>query len=102
MSTNPLLNALGASGYIVLVAAVFTFISQTQRNQSDTFLSPIIFMSLLTLSAAVMAFLFFYQPVQLLISGKKQQALDVCVKTIAIFAGLTLLALILLLVGVGR
>ncbi len=100
MSKNPIINALSASGYIILVVSVITFISQTQKNKPDTFLAPIIFLSLLTLSVTVMACLFFYQPLQLFISEKKKEAVDLFVKTVAIFAGLTLIALALLLTGV--
>lgn len=100
MSKNPIINALAASGYIIFVVSVITFISQAQENKPDTFLAPIIFLSLLTLSVTVMAYLFFYQPLQLFISGKKKVAVDLFVKTVAIFAGLTLLALVILLSGI--
>jgi len=100
MSKNPIINALAASGYIILVVSVITFISQTQENKPDNFLAPIIFLSLLTLSVTVMAYLFFYQPLQLFISGKKKAAVDLFVKTVAVFAGFTLLALAILLSGI--
>lgn len=99
MTRNPIVNAFGASGYIILVAAVMSFVSQTQRNKPDTFFAPIIFLSLLTLSVTVMAFLFFYQPLQLLIAGKKKEVLNLFVKTVGIFAALTVGALVLLLSG---
>lgn len=99
MSKNPLINALGASGYIVLVVTIMTFVSQTQKNKPDTFFAPITFLSLLTLSVVVMTYLFFYQPLQLFIEGKKKQAVNLFVQTVGIFAALTVVVLILLFSG---
>lgn len=100
MSKNPLINALSASGYIILVVTVVTFGTQPLRNKPDTFFAPIIFLSVLTLSVTVMAFLFFYQPLQLFIDGKKKEAIDLFVKTVGIFAAITSAAVALLLLGV--
>lgn len=100
MSKNPLINALSASGYILLVVAVMTFVSETQGNKPDTLLAPIVFLSLLTLSVAVMAYLFFYQPLQLFISGKKKEGVNLFVKTVAMFAGVTTLFFVLLFSGI--
>jgi hypothetical protein len=100
MSKNPLINALGASSYILLVVTLINFVSQTQKNQPDTIFAPIAFLSLLTLSAAVMSFLFFYQPLLLFIDGKKKAAVDLFLKTIAIFASFTALAWTLLISGI--
>lgn len=99
MSKNPIINAVSASGYIVLVVGVMSFVSQTQRNKPDTFFAPITLLSLLTLSVAVMAFLFFYQPLQLFIEGKKKEAVSLFVKTVGIFAAFTAVLLILLFSG---
>lgn len=73
-----------------------TFVTQPLKNKPDTFFAPIVMLSLLTLSVAVMAFLFFYQPLNLLIDGKKKEAVNLFVKTVGIFAALTAVALILL------
>ncbi len=83
----------------MLVVSVMTFVTQPLRHKPDTFFAPIIFLSVLTLSVAVMAFLFFYQPLQLFIDGKKKEAVDLFVKTVGIFAGITVMALILLFSG---
>jgi len=58
MSKNPIINALGASAYIVLVVGVMTFTTSPLRNKPDTFLAPVTALSVLTLSVAVMAYLF--------------------------------------------
>jgi len=96
MSRNPFLNALSAAAYIILVVAVMTFVTAPLRNKPDTFFAPIMVLSVLTLSVAVMAFLFFYQPLMLFIENKKKEAVNLFVKTVAIFAGFTALGLILL------
>jgi hypothetical protein len=99
MTKNPLLNAIAASGYIALVVTLMNFISTTQKNKPDTFLAPILFLSLLTLSVTTMAFLFFYQPLQLFIEGKKKQAIKFFVQTVTFFAGITVVILALLFSG---
>jgi len=99
MTKNPIINALGASTYIVVVVALMSWISQSQGNKPDTFIAPIFMLSMLTLSVAVMAVLFFYQPLQLFIEGKKKEAVNLLVKTIGVFALLTAVVLILLSSG---
>lgn len=99
MSKNPIINALGASIYIVLVVTVMTLVSQPLKNKPDTFGAPIIMLSVLTLSVAVMAYLFFYQPFLLFIEGKKKEAVNLFIKTVGVFGVLTAVALILLSSG---
>lgn len=99
MSKNPIINALSASAYIILGVTVMTFVTQPLKNKPDTFFAPVVFLSLLTLSVAVMAYLFFYQPLVLLIDGKKKEAVNLFVKTVGIFAAITGVALILLFSG---
>lgn len=99
MTKSPFVNAFCALGYIILGVTVMTFVSQPLKDKPDTFFAPIVFLSLLTLSVAVMAFLFFYQPLQLLIDGKKKDAVDLFIKTVGIFAVLTVVALALLFLG---
>lgn len=96
MTKNPLINALCASGYIVLIITVMTFVTKPLQNKPDTFFAPVVALSLLTLSVAVMAFLFFYQPLMLFIDGKKKEAINFFVKTVGIFALITIVAVILL------
>ncbi|KKT62266.1 MAG: hypothetical protein UW88_C0001G0123 [Candidatus Collierbacteria bacterium GW2011_GWD2_45_10] len=75
------------------------FATQPLKNKPDTFFAPIVFLSLLTLSVAVMAFLFFYQPLMLFLEGKKKEAVNLFLKTVGIFATITIVALILLFTG---
>ena len=99
MTKKPLINALGASAYIILGVTIMNLVTQPLRDKPDTFFAPVVFLSLLTLSVAVMAFLFFYQPVMLFIEGKKKEAVNFFVKTVGIFAILTAIYLVLLYSG---
>ena len=100
MTKNPLINALCASAYILLVVSIMTFVTSPLRNKPDTFGAPIAVLSVLTLSVAVMAYLFFYQPLLLFIEGKKKDAVNLFVKTTEIFAAITNIALVLLYSGI--
>ena len=99
MSKNPIINAFGALTYIIFVVTTLTFATQPLKNKPDTFFAPIVFLSVLTLSVVVMAFMFFYQPLLLFVDGKKKEAINLFVKTVAIFAAMTVVALILLFIG---
>ncbi len=99
MSKNPFVNALSASAYIFLVVSAMNFVTQPLRDKPDTFFAPIAVLFVLTLSVAVMAFLFFYQPLQLFIGGKKKEAVNLFTKTVGIFAAITAIVLILLFSG---
>ena len=99
MSKNPIINALSAAGYIGLVVSVINLISLTHRNKPDTAFAPVVFLSLLTISVTVMDFLFFYQPLQLFIEGKKKEAVNLFVQTVGVFAAITAVVLILLFSG---
>ena len=99
MSKNPLINALSASAYIILVVSVMTFVTQPLRNKPDTFFAPVTMLFVLTLSVSVMAYLFFYQPLLLFIEGKKMEAVDLFIKTVGIFAAITGVILVLLFSG---
>lgn len=99
MTKNPLINALSASAYIFLVVLVMNIVTAPLRHKPDTMFAPIAVLFVLTLSVAMMAFLFFYQPLQLFIEGKKKVALDLFVKTVSYFAAITSLVLVLLFTG---
>lgn len=53
----------------------------------------------LTLSVAVMAYIFFYQSILFFIEGKKKEAVDLFAKTVGIFAAFTVVVLVLLFSG---
>jgi hypothetical protein len=100
MSKNPIINALGASVYIIFIVSVMNFVTQPLRNKPDTFFAPVAVLFMLTLSVSVMAYLFFYQPVILFIEGKKKEAVNLFMKTVGIFSVFTIVVLILLSLGV--
>lgn len=95
MTRNPLLNAIAAIVYIVLVACTIYFGPKIVKAP-DSVLIPIAFLSLFVLSAAVMGLIFFMQPVQFYIDGEKQKGIALLVQTVVAFAGFTLLSLLLL------
>lgn len=99
MTKNPFINALTASSYITLVA-LFMFYGSKLFGPKDTILTPIAIISLFTLSAAMMGYLFVYQPLQLLLDGHKKQGINLFLQTVGVFAGITLVVFILLFFGV--
>ena len=79
---------MSAFVYIVLVAGVMTW-GGSVAPKPDTFLAPVAGISLFTLSAAVMGYIFCYQPIQLYFSDKKKEAVDLFLKTIMAFGVIT-------------
>jgi hypothetical protein len=65
-------------------------------------MTPLVVISLFTISAAVMGYLFCYQPFVLYAEGKKTAAIHFFFHTTAIFALCTLLSLALLISGFFR
>lgn len=89
MTTNPVYNALFAAAYITAVAHVMFYGSHL--GGEETVLIPVAILSLFVLSAAVMACLFFYQPLLLVLDGKRQEAVSLVVRTILSFGAITAL-----------
>jgi hypothetical protein len=56
---------------------------------------PIILLSLLTLSVAVMAYVFGYQPLILLLDNKRKEAISLFLKTVAIFGVITFILILI-------
>ena len=100
MSKNPIVNALSAFAYIGLVVTLINVVSHTQRNKPDTAFAPVAILSLLVLSASIMAYLFFYQPLLLLIDGKKKAAVSLFMQTAGVFAVFTAAVWVFLLIGI--
>jgi len=98
MSHHPVYNALLALAYIGSVVALVFFGPSLVGDQNDNIFMPIAMLSLLVLSVAVMAYLFFYRPVILLLDGEREKAVTLFLQTIGIFAGATLLIFLLSLV----
>jgi len=101
VTKNPFINALAATLYITVVATI-PFFGKQLFGDGKSFLIPIAMLSLFTLSAAVMGYLFLYQPLLLILDGHKKDAVKLFLQTIATFAGITLVLFILLHFGVFR
>lgn len=95
MKPHPLLNALAALAYIGIVVSFLRYIESIRHDTPDTIFDGIGFLSLFTFSASVMAYLFFYQPVALLIEGKRPEATVYLLKTLGFFGLMTIVALTL-------
>ncbi len=90
MTKNPFFNAVFALFYIVGVVGLLSFGEHFAKETEDNMLIPIGMISLLVLSVASMAYLFFYQPIILLIDNQKKEAVTLFFKTIAFFGCFTL------------
>ena len=88
MTKIPLVNAILAILYIVLVSLVLYY-GTVLKVGNKSLIAPIALISLFTFSAATMGYLFLYQPFVLYFDGKKQLALDLFLRTLLIFGGIT-------------
>jgi len=100
MTRNPLLNAVAATLYIVAIASLLYYAPRYAGTQF-TILIPVAVISLFTLSAAIMGFIFLSQPLQLYLDGEKKQAVSLFLQTVAIFAGITTLIFVLVFSGIA-
>ena len=92
---NPYLNSIYAELYIlILVAGARVF--ATPNTPDNNFFDPIVALSILVLSVAIMGFLFIGEPLQLYLSGEKKMAVSFFMKTVLGFAILTILSIVLL------
>src|SRR3989344_4928893 len=99
MTTNPFYNALFAISYImVLVTAIFHGSNILKDVVEESIFLPMGVLATLVLSVALMGYLFFYQPVILLLEGQREKAVKLFLHTIAIFAVATALVLLIALV----
>lgn len=85
MKHNPFVNAFLALAYIVTVVLVMSTFVDGPVEQKAPLLVPIAMLSLLTLSVAVMGYLFVYQPLCLYLDGEKKAAAQLFLKTVGTF-----------------
>ena len=72
MIKNPFYNALVAIIYIVVVVFALNLIADKKVNTGIAqYITPIMMLSMFTLSAAVIGYVFCYQPLRLYLDGKK-------------------------------
>lgn len=101
MKKSPLINALLAILYIVTIALILYY-GTIFKVGNNSIIAPIAMISLFTFSAAIMGYLFLYQPFILYFDGKKKQALNYFFKTLIFFGAITFLILILLFSGIFK
>ena len=85
MTKKPIYNALAATIYIVLIIFFIDFISSVEYV-SEGLWQSIIALSLLTLSVAVMGYIFFFHPLVLFVEKNKKEAVKYFIHTILYFA----------------
>lgn len=96
MQQNPFFHALAAAAHIVLIVFLMDTVTSI-RMPRETVLLPMTMLSLFVLSAAVMGYLFVYQPVRLYMENKKDEALTFFGKTVGYFACFAVLFILSLL-----
>lgn len=89
MTKNPLYNALLAISYIVVLVSAVNFAATHLQMMPDSLFLPMSVLATLVLSVALMGYLFFYQPVLLLLDGQREKAVTLFLQTVGIFAVLT-------------
>lgn len=85
MTKNPLINAISAIMYIFLVATVMNGLMRYAPKEDGVW-APVLALSMFTLSAAVMGYIFVLQPIQLYLDGKKKEGVRLFVQTVGVFA----------------
>ncbi len=88
MTKNPIINAFSATLYIIIVVSLLFYFSKFE-GMDNSILIPITILSLFVLSAAVMGYIFVYNPLQLFLEGKKEEAVGLFLKTVGTFALIT-------------
>lgn len=95
MTRNPLYNALLAIAYVIGVILLIFSGTFFFGSQEDSIFIPMAMLGLLVLSVTVMAYLFFYQPLIMLLDGERDKGVKLFLQTIGIFAGAIVVVLIL-------
>jgi hypothetical protein len=88
-------HAILAAGYISLIGHFFFWVSHSGQSGPDNMIIPMAMLALLVLSVAIMSYLFFYEPALLLADGKKAEAMSTFLRTVAKFAVITVVYLVL-------
>ncbi len=100
MFNKPWLNAVSASGYIAVLVWIMMNIERVSKQHQNQYFLPVIFISIFTLSAAVMGGLFLLRPILMYLEGKKKPAVQFFFQTVGYFAGITVVLLVCLLLGI--
>ena len=90
MAYKQVKNAFLAESYIIVVASLIRYAGKALPGE-DSFVAPIAALSLFVLSAAIMGYLFCYEPIALLLKGEKDAAIALFGRTVATFAAITVM-----------
>ncbi len=93
MTKNPFVNALAALLYIAIVASVMFYGSRHSNGPDESIIIPIGVLSLFTLSAGVMGYIFVSQPLRLYLDGQKERGIKLFLQTLGFFGVITALIL---------
>ncbi len=90
-----LLNALATSAYIILIASSLFYIPKISGldKSPDTVFAPIVMLSLLVFSVAIVGSLIFGRPILWYLDGKKEEAIRLLFATLVIFFVITAIAI---------
>lgn len=91
-------HALLAYSYIFCIAIFFNLGLQKAFSKVPEFFAPIIMLSLLVLSAAIMAILVFGKPVLLYLDNQKKEAVTMLFYTIGCLAAILLITVSILII----
>ncbi len=94
MTWNPYLNGLAASAYIWGLVFLINHIARLHHDTPDNLVGTAAALSLFTFTGVVLATLFFYRPVSLLIESKPKEAISFLLKTLGTFGILTILVIL--------
>jgi len=86
MNKKHLYNPIIAAGYIAIIISIINWIGNMQNPPEENIFMPIAMLSLLVFSVASMGYLFFFEPLVLLIDHKSTEAKKLFLTSIAIFA----------------
>lgn len=92
---KPFLYAFTAALYIVAIVLVINVLTSVLPGK--TIIIPMVMLSLFVLSAAIMGYLFLYEPLNLYMENRKKEAVAFFGKIVGIFACFAALFLIALL-----
>ncbi len=86
MSKNPFYNALFAIAYIVVLVTTVFFTPHVPGFPEQSVFYPMAVLGTLVFSVALMAYLFFYQPVLMFLDNQREKGVKLFLHSIAIFA----------------
>jgi len=89
-----LINALGVTLYVALIALVFRY-AEKIFGKMNSYLGQLSFLLLFVLSAAVVGYLILAKPIMLYLDGAKKEAAKLLVSTIGWLFVATILALLI-------